>query len=64
MENMKHTMELIKKLVSIPSPTGNTYEVIAYTESLLKDWGVSSYRNRKGGLLSQFPAVMTRNTDC
>ena len=29
MENMKHTMELIKELVSIPSPTGNTYEVIA-----------------------------------
>ena len=49
-------MELIKELVSIPSPTGNTYEVIAYTESLLKEWGVSSYRNRKGGLLSQFPS--------
>lgn len=55
MENMKHTMELIKELVSIPSPTGNTYEVIAYTESLLKEWGVSSYRNRKGGLFVTIP---------
>ena len=46
---------VLKELVSIPSPTGNTYEVIAYTESLLKEWGVSSYRNRKGGLFVTIP---------
>lgn len=34
MTSVRKTMELIKELVSIPSPTGNTYEVINYIESL------------------------------
>lgn len=60
MAAVQKTMELIKELVSIPSPTGNTYEVIEYVENLLKGWGVKSYRNRKGGLLVTLPGRNNR----
>lgn len=34
------TLELIKELVSIPSPTGNTYDIIDYINRLLQEEGV------------------------
>lgn len=55
MTSVRKTMELIKELVSIPSPTGNTYEVINYIESLLKEWKVETVRNHKGGLIATLP---------
>jgi len=49
------TIELIEKLVSIPSPSGYTEEVITYVESLLKELNVETKRNRKGGLIATIP---------
>lgn len=43
------TLELIKELVSIPSPTGNTYDIIDYINRLLQEEGVETKFNRKGG---------------
>lgn len=50
--NSKETMELIQKLVSIPSPSGNTEKVIEFVEDFSKNLGVDTCRNRKGGLIA------------
>lgn len=47
----EETLHLIKELVSIPSPSGNTNEVISFVENYLKKHHVEMYRNRKGGLI-------------
>ncbi|MBU7591782.1 M42 family metallopeptidase [Metabacillus halosaccharovorans] len=52
---MKETLQLIKKLVEIPSPSGNTEKVIAFVESYLKDLQVKMKRNHKGGLIVTIP---------
>ncbi len=52
---MKETLTLIKKLVEIPSPSGNTEKVISFVESYLKDLNVKMKRNHKGGLLVTIP---------
>ncbi|MCY8579985.1 M42 family metallopeptidase [Bacillus haynesii] len=49
------TMELIKELVSIPSPTGNTYDIIDYINRFLQKEGVETRLNRKGGLIATIP---------
>lgn len=49
---MKDTMQLIKELVLIPSPSGNTNEVITYVENYLSACGIGTRRNRKGGLIA------------
>lgn len=46
------TLELISDLVSIPSPSGNTYEVITFVEKFLAEQQIKTYRNRKGGLIA------------
>ncbi|MDQ0214862.1 putative aminopeptidase FrvX [Oikeobacillus pervagus] len=53
--NTKETMNLIQQLTSIPSPTGNTYKVIRFVESYLKETGYEMKRNNKGGLLITIP---------
>ncbi|MEK5522424.1 M42 family metallopeptidase [Heyndrickxia sp. FSL W8-0423] len=58
--NAKETMELIKQLVSIPSPSGNTKKVIDFCEQYLKDSNVEMYRNRKGGLIITLPGKNTK----
>ncbi len=45
-------MSLLKDLVSTPSPTGNTYKVITFVEKFLKELGIQTRRNRKGGLIA------------
>lgn len=50
--NPNQTMQLIKELVSIPSPSGNTEQVIQFVEKYLANIGVETRRNRKGGLLA------------
>ncbi|WP_404449430.1 M42 family metallopeptidase [Sutcliffiella horikoshii] len=50
--NVQETFSLIKELVSIPSPSGNTEKVIEFVESYLSDCGVETVRNRKGGLIA------------
>lgn len=49
--NTNEIVELIEKLVNIPSPSGNTEKVIAFIEKYCQEIGVKSYRNRKGGLV-------------
>ncbi|NMD70381.1 M42 family metallopeptidase [Bacillus sp. DNRA2] len=46
------TLELIKKLVDIPSPSGNTYEVISFVETFLSQYNIVTRRNHKGGLIA------------
>ena len=50
--NTKNTLELLKELVSIPSPSGNTNEVISFVEKFLAELQVETKRNRKGGLIA------------
>ncbi|WP_121614097.1 M42 family metallopeptidase [Mesobacillus foraminis] len=53
--NTEETIQLLKDLVSIPSPSGNTSEVISFVENYLKELGVHTERNRKGGLIATLP---------
>jgi putative aminopeptidase FrvX len=53
--NVEETIQLIKELVSIPSPSGNTNEVITYVEKYLTELSVETKRNRKGGLIATLP---------
>jgi putative aminopeptidase FrvX len=57
--NTIDTMNLIKELVSIPSPSGNTNHVINYVEKFLKEFNVETTRNRKGGLIATIPGKDT-----
>ncbi|MCU9613365.1 M42 family metallopeptidase [Caldibacillus lycopersici] len=50
--NSQATIEIIQKLVSIPSPSGNTEKVITFVEQFFRNLGVDTYRNRKGGLIA------------
>lgn len=54
---VSETKELIKQLVSIPSPSGNTTKVIQFVEEFLKDLQVETKRNRKGGLIATLPGT-------
>ncbi|WP_067727181.1 M42 family metallopeptidase [Oceanobacillus damuensis] len=55
--NVTETKDLIKQLVSIPSPSGNTFKVIQFVEEYLKDLSVETKRNRKGGLMATIPGA-------
>ncbi|GAA4063778.1 M42 family metallopeptidase [Amphibacillus indicireducens] len=48
-------VDLIKQLVGIPSPSGNTGKVIQFVEKYFQDLGVATKRNRKGGLIATLP---------
>lgn len=50
--NTEDTLALLTKLVSIPSPSGNTNEVISFVEKFLGELKVETKRNRKGGLIA------------
>lgn len=45
------TIDVVKKLTTIPSPTGNTYEIIASIQSTLEEVGYQPVINRKGSLI-------------
>lgn len=53
--NVNETKDLIKELVSIPSPSGNTGKVIKFVEDFLKNLKIETRRNRKGGLIATLP---------
>lgn len=57
----KETLQLIKELVSIPSPSGHTDDVITYVEQFLHQTGITTKRNRKGGLIATIPGKDTEN---
>lgn len=47
----KSTIEFVSDLTNIASPTGNTYEIIAYLKNILEGFGYSPQKNRKGSLM-------------
>ena len=55
--DITETKELIQQLVSIPSPSGYTKQVIAFVEDFLKEYKVETKRNRKGGLIATLPGT-------
>ena len=54
---ISETIQLMKELVEIPSPSGNTNQVITFVENYLRDVQVEMKRNHKGGLLVTIPGV-------
>ncbi|SEN69227.1 Putative aminopeptidase FrvX [Amphibacillus marinus] len=50
-------LDLIKQLVSIPSPSGHTKKVIQFVEQYFNELGVSTQHNRKGGLIATLKGV-------
>ncbi|WP_182200001.1 M42 family metallopeptidase [Paraliobacillus salinarum] len=54
-QDIKETVQLIKDLVSIPSPSGNTNKVIQFVKDKLVQLGVQTIKNRKGGLIATIP---------
>ena len=53
--NEEETFRLIRELVTIPSPSGNTNKIIDFCANYLKETGFAMKRNRKGGLLITIP---------
>jgi len=51
----KETVQLIKQLVSIPSPTGYTEKIIHYIERFIERLQVPYYRTNKGALVITLP---------
>ncbi|PPA72261.1 M42 family metallopeptidase [Jeotgalibacillus proteolyticus] len=48
--NTKQTIQIIKDLVKIPSPSGNTSKVISFVQNWLGERGIPSSKNNKGSL--------------
>ncbi|UTR16124.1 M42 family metallopeptidase [Salipaludibacillus sp. LMS25] len=48
-------VNVIEKLVKIPSPSGNTKEVIAFVEKYLSQFDINVKRNHKGALIATLP---------
>lgn len=57
----EETVTILKELVSIPSPSGNTNEVISFVEEFLQNLQVETKRNRKGGLVATLPGKDVKN---
>lgn len=55
----KKTLEIIKELVEIPSPSGNTNKIMNFVEDYLSDLNVEMKRNRKGALIVTLPGEDT-----
>lgn len=58
--NTNEIVALLKDLVLIPSPSGNTIEVISFVENFLEKLNVQTKRNRKGGLIATLPGKDTQ----
>ncbi|MBE3568847.1 MAG: hypothetical protein IMW92_01615 [Bacillales bacterium] len=56
MEDVDETMKWIQELVSIPSPTGYTENIIRYVESLLKDTKFEIMTNIRCPSVRKIPA--------
>lgn len=59
--DVNKTLQLMSELLSIPSPSGNTFEVITYVEKYLSELGVETKRNRKGGIIATLPGKDSKN---
>ncbi|WP_141432375.1 M42 family metallopeptidase [Bacillus sp. 03113] len=52
MNQRESTVNLLNQLLSIPSPSGNTSEVITFVEKYLSKYNIQTKRNHKGGLIA------------
>lgn len=59
MNTSDEIVQLIKELVEIPSPSGNTENVISFVEKYVADLHVEMKRNHKGGLIITLPGEDT-----
>lgn len=50
--NKGETVELLNKLVDIPSPSGYTHRIMDLIRDLLTEWKVDHYTTRKGGVIA------------
>ncbi len=50
--DIEYTVDVLKDLVSIPSPSGNAEMAIQYVASFMEKHGIPYYLNRKGGLIA------------
>lgn len=50
--NIDYINEQLKNILSIPSPTGNTYKAIEYLENEFNNLGLKTRKNNKGGLIA------------
>lgn len=57
MTKINETVSLIKELIEIPSPSGNTEQVITFVERYLEDLKLEMKRNHKGGLVITIPGA-------
>lgn len=57
----KEILQLINELVSIPSPSGYTHNIIEHIADYLDDLGIASFTNQKGGLLVTIPGQSQEN---
>ena len=55
MDNTQYVVDLLVKLVNIPSPSGNTDRVMRFIEEEASKLNLSHARNNKGGLLITVP---------
>lgn len=46
--NKEFTLNLLKEIISIPSPTGYTKNVMNYIEKVINEYGYKVYSNKKG----------------
>ena len=52
-------LQLLEKILTTASPSGNTEEIISMMEEFLQDLNVDTYRNNKGGLIATIPGLQS-----
>ncbi|NRD79278.1 M42 family metallopeptidase [Bacillus sp. BRMEA1] len=55
--NTEETISILRKILAIPSPSGNTNEVISFVEKFLTELEIETTRNRKGGLIATIKGI-------
>ncbi|WKA53692.1 M42 family metallopeptidase [Planococcus shixiaomingii] len=50
--NQSETVELLNKLVDIPSPSGYTHDIMDLIRNLLGEWNVEHMTTKKGGVIA------------
>lgn len=53
--NQQEYLQLLEEILSTPSPSGNTEEIIKMMEDYLHNLNVETTRNNKGGLIATLP---------
>ncbi|MFB7305137.1 M42 family metallopeptidase [Heyndrickxia sporothermodurans] len=56
---MEDTYQILKQLVEIPSPAGNTFEIISFIDEYLHALDIETKRNNRGALIVTLPGKDT-----